>query len=540
MKNLTLRQRMLASFAVILGIMASMAALNLTRLVTIEREADVLRTDSVPGLFYSASLRSTWGAGFIQLRDVLEQPTPESRRNLLAARARFDAHFDELMAGYDGTLHLPEEAALAKEFRQAATEYRRLRDVLLADESLAVPGRGRAAVQEQLLPQFTRGSEALVAILAVNKKQADIATASIASAISNAEKGILVSLCVALVAAVACGLLLMRAITQPMGAIVSGLTQLGAGDLSRRLDLARKDEFNAIQLGFNTTADELSTLVSRAQRSAIQVATSITEVAATSKQQQATANEIAATTTEIGATAKEISATSNELVRTMNEVSTWPNRPLNSPAVARPALRAWRHDAPRHGGGQRHQRQARDPQREGRQHQPGRDDHHQGGGPDQPAVAERGHRGGEGRPVRSRLRGGGDRDPPPCRPDRRLYLRHRADGQGHPVRRRRRRHGHGQVLGGGSPRHDGSAAGRRPAVGDHRAGAGLVPRFEVANEGMQAQATGAGQISDALSQLSEAAQQTVESLQQFQFAIDELNQVSNGLRSSISRFKLRA
>ncbi|HEV7285339.1 MAG TPA: methyl-accepting chemotaxis protein, partial [Kaistia sp.] len=69
---------------------------------------------------------------------------------------------------------------------------------------------------------------------------------------------------------------------------------------------------------------------------------------------------------------------------------------------------------------------------------------------------------------------------------------------------------------------------------------GLVPRFEIANEGMQAQATGAGQISDALSQLSEAAQQTVESLQQSSIAIDELNQVSSGLRNSITRFKLRA
>ena len=45
---------------------------------------------------------------------------------------------------------------------------------------------------------------------------------------------------------------------------------------------------------------------------------------------------------------------------------------------------------------------------------------------------------------------------------------------------------------------------------------------------------------DYLGQLSEAAQQTVESLQQSTLAIDELNQVSGGLRSSISRFKLRA
>jgi methyl-accepting chemotaxis protein WspA len=68
----------------------------------------------------------------------------------------------------------------------------------------------------------------------------------------------------------------------------------------------------------------------------------------------------------------------------------------------------------------------------------------------------------------------------------------------------------------------------------------LVPRFETVNEGMQAQATGAEQISEALLQLTEATQQTVESLRQSSTAIDELNQVSGNLHGSIARFKLVA
>jgi methyl-accepting chemotaxis protein WspA len=68
----------------------------------------------------------------------------------------------------------------------------------------------------------------------------------------------------------------------------------------------------------------------------------------------------------------------------------------------------------------------------------------------------------------------------------------------------------------------------------------LVPRFETVNEGVRAQATGAEQISEALQQLTEAAQQTVESLRQSTSAIDELNQVSGNLRSSVSRIKLEA
>jgi methyl-accepting chemotaxis protein WspA len=68
----------------------------------------------------------------------------------------------------------------------------------------------------------------------------------------------------------------------------------------------------------------------------------------------------------------------------------------------------------------------------------------------------------------------------------------------------------------------------------------LAPRVESVNEGMQAQASGAEQISQSLTLLTEAARQTVTSLNQSSVAIGELNQVSSGLRNGVSRFKLQA
>jgi methyl-accepting chemotaxis protein WspA len=55
---------------------------------------------------------------------------------------------------------------------------------------------------------------------------------------------------------------------------------------------------------------------------------------------------------------------------------------------------------------------------------------------------------------------------------------------------------------------------------------------------MLAQSTGAEQISDALAQLGEAAQQTAESLRQSTQAIDQLNGASQGLMTSVGKFKL--
>jgi methyl-accepting chemotaxis protein WspA len=57
---------------------------------------------------------------------------------------------------------------------------------------------------------------------------------------------------------------------------------------------------------------------------------------------------------------------------------------------------------------------------------------------------------------------------------------------------------------------------------------------------MQAQSTGAEQISQALTHLSDAARQTVASLRESSQTIDQLSEVSIRLRSGISRFQLEA
>jgi methyl-accepting chemotaxis protein WspA len=66
----------------------------------------------------------------------------------------------------------------------------------------------------------------------------------------------------------------------------------------------------------------------------------------------------------------------------------------------------------------------------------------------------------------------------------------------------------------------------------------LTPRFQTVNEGMHAQATGAVQISDTLTQLSDSAHQTAESLRQFNLTIGHLNDAARGLQTSVARFKL--
>jgi methyl-accepting chemotaxis protein len=66
----------------------------------------------------------------------------------------------------------------------------------------------------------------------------------------------------------------------------------------------------------------------------------------------------------------------------------------------------------------------------------------------------------------------------------------------------------------------------------------LIPRFEYVREGMQSQSADAAQISDSIEQLSEAAQQTAESLRYSNTAIAELNEAAQSLQGAVSLFKL--
>ena len=58
MKNLTLRERIIASFLVILAIMGLMVVVDYQRLLQVEAEAESINTDAVPGIYYSTSILS--------------------------------------------------------------------------------------------------------------------------------------------------------------------------------------------------------------------------------------------------------------------------------------------------------------------------------------------------------------------------------------------------------------------------------------------------------------------------------------------------
>lgn len=545
MKSLTIRRRILLSFAAVMAVMSAIAALCYVWFLQTEREALAVETKTVPGLYYSAQLNTAWTEARGLIREFQLSNTAAERTRASDAIVAGRERMRSLLKAYEATIDSENDRKNHAESQRLFEQFVPVEDAMIAAAKLSA-GNGQAVdqsaiVKNEIEPLAARLSNALRTMMDYNKVEADESTRNIGRIVRAAEFGLVIAFVVALALAILCGYLLFRAVTVPLGKLLGIVEVMRRGDFSERLELSRRDEFSTLAGGINAMADDLAGLIGQIQRSSIQVNTSITEVAATSKEQQATASEIAATTTEIGATAKEISATSNELVRTMDEVSV---------VAEQTATLA--------GGGQAGLARMETTMKQVME----------AAGAINAKLAILSEKAGNINQVVTTITKVADKT-------NLLSLNAAIEaekagqyGRGFAVVATEIRRLADQTavstydieqivkdiqsaVAAGVMGMDKFSEEVRRGMQDvqHVGGQlseiieqvqGLVPRFEIANEGMQAQATGAGQISEALSQLSEAAQQTVESLQQSTLAIDELNQVSSGLRSSISRFKLHA
>jgi len=539
-KNWTLRQRILASFAVIIAIMLLMVVVSYSRLLKIEASESSVRDDAVPGVYYSSMIRGAWVDSYLQTQELLGLKEGQGISSEDAADYKaFETRLQEQMANYRNTVTTDEDRVEFAAFEKDHDVYMQIQDQVLDLHKRNLEAEAVKLFTEKLTPAWYTGRMKLNDIIGENKKVADQAMANIDEAVAAAKVSMFVSLLVAVLAAGACGLLLMRAIMAPMNRIVKILEIMRTGDLSSRLNLDRKDEFGAVETGFNDMMAELTSLVSQAQRSSVQVTTSVTEIAATSKQQQATATETAATTTEIGATSREIAATSRDLVRTMTEVST---------AADQASVLA--------GSGQQGLARMEDTMHSVM----GAADlvnaklailNEKAGNINQVVVtivkvadqtnllslnaaieAEKAGEYGRGfAVVATEVRRLADQTAVATydieQMVREIQSAVSAGVMGMDKFSEEVRRGMSEVQ----------QVGEQLSQIIHQVQA-LAPRVLMVNEGMQAQATGAEQINHALVQLGDASSQTVESLRQASFAIDELSQVAVGLRSGVSRFKV--
>jgi methyl-accepting chemotaxis protein WspA len=498
MRGWTIRQRVFASFAVIVVLMIVIAAVVYTRLTRISQETEAVQSISIPSLYYNMALQDAWSNDFLLTEEYVLQVNPSDRQRIKTKIQSNRAELDKLVSTYGDSKAADVTGPAIQAFKDARAAYTRLQEEILAGSGLQATPAVLQEIQSKLEPEFDRAMNAVSSGVTQSRTHAEASGQQVSADVSTVRFGVLIAVIATLLATLMCFITLGRAYK------------------------------------------ELKTLVGQVEESGIKVNTSVTEIAATAKEQQATSSEIAATTTEISATSREISATSKELVKTMADVS----------AVAEQS-------ATLAGNGQVGLTHMEETMRQVMD----------AAGSVNAKLTTLNEKAGDISQVVTTITKVADQT-------NLLSLNAAIEAE------KAGEYGRGFAVVATEIRRladqtavatydiDQMVKAIQSAVSagvmsmdrfseDVRRGMqavqdvsglltqviqqvqALAPRFEAVTEGMQTQATGAEQITEALAQLSEAARQTVDSLRQSNIAIDDLNQVSLGLRSGVSRFTLQ-
>src|SRR5260370_3539443 len=127
MSKWTIRKRILASFGIILTLMVVMAVIAYTRLSAIERNTRTVKTDSLPGLYTSAGVRSAWNESYVLTqRLVFIDADPASIKRDETRIAETKQALDQFAQGYQKTLFIDREPVRFNNFNSVPDQYQQL------------------------------------------------------------------------------------------------------------------------------------------------------------------------------------------------------------------------------------------------------------------------------------------------------------------------------------------------------------------------------------------------------------------------------
>jgi methyl-accepting chemotaxis protein WspA len=130
-----------------------------------------------------------------------------------------------------------------------------------------------------------------------------------------------------------------RELRDKVDVLLATVSKAASGDFTGTVTIRGEDAIGRLGEGLDAMFNNLRKLLNNVQGAGIQVTTSATQIAAAARQQEATGVEQAQTSVEILSTTREIEANTSQLLRTMEEATTVAESTTNATAGAQHSLK---------------------------------------------------------------------------------------------------------------------------------------------------------------------------------------------------------
>lgn len=164
-------------------------------------------------------------------------------------------------------------------------------------------------------PLYTKPGETVATIVAYNLKEAEDAYMESTAEYHNTFAFMLILIIAAIVCGVAFGTIISRSCTRPLSRMLVMLRDIadGEGDLTKRLEVAGKDELADVAVAFNTFVEKLHGIICKVASNSTQVASAAVQLSATSQQMATGSEEMASQSHTVAVAGEEMAATSGDI-----------------------------------------------------------------------------------------------------------------------------------------------------------------------------------------------------------------------------------
>ena len=257
MKNWKIGTRIAAGLAAITVIAVMLGVFAYIKVETINARSTQIVTKVMPNIYVVGQIQSAmYNVTGLMLKHTLSTDKDEMARldnEIRDARAKVT----EEVKQYTNRLANDRERSLYDAYVTARNSWSTCyEDVLKLSRTMNKSAAAEMATK-QLEPLHRKYVETTDNLVAFNRANADEQAQSINDAVSGTKRAILISVVLALLAAVCISLLVVRSITRPLAAAVDLVSHVSEGDLAHKADVSSRDELGQMLDALNKMVESL-------------------------------------------------------------------------------------------------------------------------------------------------------------------------------------------------------------------------------------------------------------------------------------------